>query len=310
MKKITAALIILLAAFQAVSAATAVEVTALTDRTSAKLGDVIRYTLSIKRTGDLSQSPALSLPSFEGFRVAGSYSNNSMSIINGAAAATTQQIIDLLAVKSGAVVIDPSKVRFYNPETKQYENIETKAITIQVAGGGRHAASQTPTVAALPTAVPDIRGIKMSYQIDFTSLLPYIIIAVIFLAVLYFAYKKLFKKPAAIHAVIPEDDFRKEAARKLKAARELLKKGDVKGYYSGIYEAIRFFISKKHSDTFDELTTQEIVRKLAEKNIKEEGIKPVYELMKDCDLVKFADYKPADKEADEAYARAEAIIEK
>jgi HEPN domain-containing protein len=307
MKKSILAALMLCIFGAAVFCQSAVEVTAVTDKTSAKLGDVIRYTISVKRQGDLSQSPSLSLPSFEGFRVAGSYSNNSMSIINGAAAASTDQIVDLMAVKSGEVTIDPAKVKFYNTSTKQYETIATKAITITVTQGGRRSAAPTPTI-IVPAATPDIRSIKMSVSISFMDLLPYIILAALFIAAVYFGAKKLFGKKEEKAVAPAEDDFRKEALKKLKKAQEILKSGDVKQYYYSLYEAVRFFISGKYSNTFEELTTQEIIRKLAEINAGEGEIKPVYEFMRDCDLVKFADYRPNDSEAEEVYSKAEKII--
>ena len=307
MKRNTIALIMLLLSCAAALGQSAVEVTADTDKKSAKLGDVITYTVSIKRQGDLSQSPALSLPSFEGFRVAGSFSNNSMSIINGAAAATTEQTVELMAVKSGEVTIDPAKVRFFNPATKQYENITTKPIIITVGQGGRRQAQPTATTAQ-PAATPDIRGIKMSVSIDFASLIPYIILAALFIAAAYYAYTRIFGKKEYTAAPVDETDYRKEALKMARKAQEFSKTGDIKQYYSALYEAVRYYISNRYSSTFEELTTQEIVKKLAELKAPESGIKPVYEFMKECDLVKFADYKPSDRECGDIYEKATAII--
>jgi hypothetical protein len=316
MKKIIFTAILAISFVSFAFCASKVEVTAVTDRTTAKLGDVIRYTLSIKRQGDLSQSPSLSLPAFEGFRTVGNYSSNSMSIINGTAAAQTDQAIDLMAVKSGVVTINPAKVKFYNPDTKQYENIETKPITIKVSQGGSRmavaataAAPAVPTALPAPQATPDIREIKMSISMSFMDLLPYIILALLFIALVYFGWKKLTNKKAAKPAAaVQGDSYKQEAADMLEKSRGLLKSGDVKQYYYAMYEAVRFYISKKYNGTFGELTTQEIVRKLSDLKAGEPFIKPVYEFMKDCDLVKFADYKPSEKETEEAYEKAKIII--
>ena len=291
----------------------ALEATAETDRTSASLGDVIRYTLTVKRQGDMSQPPSIVLPSFEGFRVGGSYSNSMMNFINGAASAQNQQIVDLIAVKSGEVVIGPAKIRFMNPATKQYENLETKAITVVVGQGKRRQAAAAAVEMPTPTVVPaesDIRSIKYSYHFDLAGILPYLLLALAFLAAAYFAWRKIFGKKEIKPAVIPAEDHRKIALRRIKKAGELAKTGDIKGYYSELYEIIREFLNNHFNNTFSELTTQEIIKKLGDLNTPQPDMDIALDFMKESDLVKFADYKPSEKEIDEIGLKAEDVINK
>jgi hypothetical protein len=308
-KLILAAIFILVFGASAFAAAASVEATAQTDKTRAKLGEVVRYVLTIKRQGDMSQAPSLSMPSFEGFRVQASYSNSMMNFENGAASATNQQTVDLIAVKTGDIVIAPAKVKFFDPVTKQYNLVQTKEITITVDSGKRHVvAADTPVpVPTQPPAEQDIRSIKYSVHIDLSELLPYIILAIIFIIAVYFIWKRILKKSEPKAAVM-EEDYRRDALRRVKKAADILKKGEIKGYYSEIYEAFRWFLTRYFRDSFDELTTQEILKKMADKKCNAADLEASSLFMKECDLVKFADYRPAEKDIASAAADAEKLI--
>jgi hypothetical protein len=232
-----------------------------------------------------------------------------MNFENGAASATNQQTVDLIAVKTGDIVIAPAKVKFFDPATKQYSMVQTKEITITVDSGKRHVvAADTPVpVPTQPPAEQDIRSIKYSVHIDLSELLPYIILAVIFIIAVYFIWKRIMKKQPPKAAVI-EEDYRRDALRRIKKAVEILKKGDIKGYYSEIYEAFRWFLTRHFSESFDELTTQEILKKMADKKGNVADIEASSLFMKECDLVKFADYRPAEKDAASMAADAEKLI--
>ncbi|MGD0566659.1 MAG: BatD family protein, partial [Candidatus Goldiibacteriota bacterium] len=247
---------------------------------------------------------------FEGFRQQGSYSNSMMNFVNGSASSTNQFIIDLIAVKTGDIVIPPAKVKFMDPATKKYTVEQTKEITVTVDSGKRHviaADTPVPQPTAPPPAVEDIRSIKYSVHLDFSELLPYIILAIIFIIAVYFIWKRIMKKEAPKAAVIDED-YRRDALRRVKGAAGMLKKGDVKGYYSEIYEAYRWFLTRHFRDSFDEHTTQEILKKLSDKKAAQADMEASAMFMKDCDLVKFADLRPSDKEIEAVSAAAEKLI--
>lgn len=306
-------LVILMIFSVGIFAQAVLEAVAETDKTKANLGDVIRYTLTVKRQGELSQSPAIALPAFEGFRVGGSYTNSMINYINGAASATNQQIIDLIAVKSGENIIAPAKIRFLNSATKQYENIETKAITIVIGQGKRSSATAVVVQTPVPTAPPaeqDIRSIKYSYHFDISEILPYLLLLVALLIAGYFVWKKYFAKKVIESKSIPVEDHRKVALRNIKKARELLKKAEAKEYYSELYEIIRDFLSKHFNNTFNELTSQEIIKKLGTLKVHASDVKSILAFMKESDLVKYADYKPTKEEIEEIEIQAEALVNK
>jgi HEPN domain-containing protein len=277
------------------------------DRNKVKLGDVISYTISVKREGNVSRSPEVAPPAFDGFRVSGSYSQNSVNIINNAASVVTNLQYDLICIKSGEITIPPARIRVFNDAAKKYDELQTKPVTIFVnPGKNTAAAAQAPS----PTVEEDIKEIKMNVAFRFSDLIPYIILAVIFIAVVIFTWNLLFKKRVIAALPVEETDYRREALRKLKKAEEKLKNGEIKAFYYEIYEAVRYFLSMHLSASFAELTTQEILKKLGELKMSNAKVSNISDFMSDCDIVKFADYKPNEKEIEAAYKKAGEIIER
>jgi len=300
--------LLILFLFSNVFSQTSVEATSSVDKNKLKLGDSLIYTITVKRQGAGNFTPEVVPPSFDGFRVVGSYSQNSVAIINMAATVTTNMQYELIAIKSGEVIIDSAYVKFKDPSTGKIETIKTKPITVYVdSGRPKQSITQSP-----PTPTPeieeDIKEIKMKLQFRFSDLIPYIIAIIVFILALIIAALFIFKKPTEPVIKYEDVDYKKEALKKLKATKEFLRKNDVKSYYTGVYEAVRYFISMHLKISLHELTTQEIIKKLKELNADKQMIDIINLFMFDCDVVKFADYKPSDKEIEDIYKRAEDII--
>jgi len=297
-----------------INAQVLIEAVATVDKDKVNLGDVVRYSIVIKRSGAISQSPMVTPPSFDGFRVTGSYSQNNISIINGNATLTAELIYDLIAVKSGEIIIDPAEIKFINPSTGAQEVIKTKPVKVIVGTGKRKGQlflnQETPT--PLPTSTPeeDIREIKTKLEFRFSNIIPFLMLGLLFLIILIIAAYLIFRKPSPKNIVIEDVDYKKEAIKKLIKAKELLKKDDIKGYYYEVYEIVRFYMEAILKDSFKELTTREIVYKLKEKKLlKDDKIKTINEFLQELDLVKFTEYKPDDKEVESIEFKAKEIIE-
>lgn len=291
-----------------------IEAVAKVDKDKVNLGDVIRYSVIVKRSGAISQSPMITPPSFDGFRVTGSYSQNNISIINGNATLTAELIYDLIAIKSGEIIIDPAEVKFVNPVTGAQEVIKTKPIKVFVGTGKRKGQlflnQETPTPVPTPTPEVDIREIKTKLEFRFSNIIPFLILGLLFLIILIIAAYLIFRKPAPEKVVIEDVDYKKDAIKKLIKAKELLKRNDIKGYYYEVYEIVRFYIEAILKESFKELTTREILYKLREKKLlKDDKIKTINEFLQELDLVKFTEYKPDDKEVESIELKAKEIIE-
>ncbi|MCX7698157.1 MAG: BatD family protein, partial [Candidatus Goldbacteria bacterium] len=269
---------------------TSVEASATVDKNKVKLGDSILYTVTVKRQGTGNFTPEVIPPSFDGFRVVGSYSQNSVSIINMAATITTNMQYELIPVKSGEIIIDSAYVKFRDPATGNIETIKTKPITIYVDSGK----PKQNITQVIPTPTQeieeDIREIKTKLQFRFSDLIPYIVVIILFIVALTLAALFIFKKPSEPVITQYDIDYRKEAIKKLKSAREHLKKNNIKSYYFDIYEAVRYFLSMHLKVSLNELTTREILKKLQELKVDKQMLDILNLFMSDCDIVKFADY--------------------
>jgi hypothetical protein len=306
------ALVFLFAFSTVISAQTVVEAKASVDKNSVTLGDTLRYSIDVKVNGNLGQSPRLTPPSFEGFRIVGNRSSHSTSIINGKATVVTSIIYDLLAIKSGEVTIPPASVVFQNSTTKVFETIKTKSVILNV-GKGKSKRNKS-SVQATPTTIPfnpqysNIKEIKVKLDLRAKDILPYVFLFFAFVAgIVVFAYFVFRKKDA--EAVEELVDYRKTSFKMLKKAQTKLKKGDTAGFYSGAYEALRYFLSSHYNESFDELTTREIIKNLRKMKVEKKEVDRFKTFMAQCDLVKFADYKTSDKEIEDDLALVADIIE-
>ncbi len=294
--------------FSNIFSQTLIEATASVDKNKLKLGDNLIYTVTVKRQGAGNFAPEVVPPSFEGFRVTGSYSQNSVSIINMAATITTNMQYELIAVKSGEITIEPAYIKFRDPSTGKVETIKTKPIIVYVDSGKPKQSNTQVIPAPTPQIEEDIREIKMKLQFRISDLIPYLIALIIIIAALTLAAIFIFKKPS--EPVIKEEDidYKREALKKLRAAKEHLKKNNIKLYYSDVYEAVRYFLSMHLKISLNELTTREILKKLKDIKVDKQMLGVINLFMSDCDVVKFADYKPDDEEMEQIYKRAEDII--
>ncbi len=293
-------------------AADMVQASVSVDKKEIKLGDVLRYTVTVKRDmkrGVLrARQPEITPPSFDGFRAAGTSSQNRVNIVNNKASMITQRHYNLVAVKSGKVTTGEARVKFYDPGTKKEKIIKTKPVTINVLKGGKRYKPAVPTPTPTTVLYSDIKTIKMELDLRMSDILPYIILGIIFLmAVIAAAYFIFRKKPEGEKEKLPPD-YRAEAIKRVRRAEKHLDSGDIKSFYYGIYEAVRYFLSNRYGENLDGLTTQEIIRKLKDKKPGSGILNEIRVFMKDCDFVKFADYKPKKEEINSVYDRAEAII--
>lgn len=306
--------IVFAAAVSFCAAAPFVEASASVDKNRVELGDVVRYTVTVNKSGG-GQAPAVIPPQFDGFRQAGTFSSSSVNIVNANVRMTTSVAFDLVAVKSGEIEIAPSRVQFHNPDTKKIEEISTKSVRLTVGKGARKSAPPPPE--DTPTPLPaiqrhssDIREIRMSLELRLSDILPYLILGAVFVAALIFAAYRIFRKKEAA-VVRPEPaDHRKEAQKRIKNAEELVKKGMIKEYHYEIYEIIREYLSAVLGISFREMTTAEIIGKIrAEKPALKKSSAQIEVFFRACDAVKFAGHIPGDEEIVRSKKDAEAIIE-
>lgn len=108
---------------------------------------------------------------------------------------------------------------------------------------------------------------------------------------------------------VPADE---EALTKLRdlQASSLLAAGKIKEFYSAISETLRGYLERGFQVPALERTTSELMRDLRKKQpVASERQIDLKQILEDCDLVKFAKYRPDTKEAEEKLAQAFRFVE-
>jgi hypothetical protein len=115
-------------------------------------------------------------------------------------------------------------------------------------------------------------------------------------------------------------DFRKEpdrpaheiALENLEQLREsgLLAEGKIKEYYIELSEIIRLYLQRRYFFAALEMTTFEAVNALAETMIEEEALSVTADFLENCDMVKFAKFRPKDEVHEQSWKQALEIVER
>jgi hypothetical protein len=94
------------------------------------------------------------------------------------------------------------------------------------------------------------------------------------------------------------------------ANMRLIEQEKIKGYYILVSDVIREYFGNLFSINSLDATTTELLRILGEKDLKELTIPQIDDFLEECDFVKFAKYKPADREIESLMPRAHEIVTK
>jgi hypothetical protein len=134
-----------------------------------------------------------------------------------------------------------------------------------------------------------------------------ILAALIIALSVYFKKKKGIKTKPDMHPRLPE-----EIARDgLKALLEmrLAEKGLIKEYYIRLSDIIRGYIEDRYRIFAMDRTTWELYYEMKSNKIERSHIDKINDFLEDCDMVKFAKYRPTEKEIGDIYEKAEEIID-
>lgn len=265
-----------------------VVVTALPDTSSILLGDQIHFKLS----AEIPSGASINLPVIHDTLTAkililGRPERDTLMLRNGMKKVTDSYLITSFDEGSYSIAPIPCIVN-ENGIIKTYLS-EASALNVI-----------RPAVAPADTTdvIYDIIGPRKA-PVIFMEVLPWIIIGLVAVLILWLLLKflprnplaKFLKKekpavPAHITAFRELDNLRKD---------ELWQKGEIKEYYSRLSDILRRYIDGRFGIQSPELTTDETVRKLQKsKFVSNDVLAVVKNILSDADMVKFAKYKPGD----------------
>ncbi len=249
-------------------------ITASADKIKVHVGDLINLTLKYFIPEDSKFSPDTDLTGLDGLT------------ITRKNAAKREITLTIIIDKAASFDIGPVSLSF--KDNKGVLNIiRTETLHIEVLSnlGDKPAEAQLKPIMDIIPTYPLI-----------LKLLPWIIGLLVLAAAgvgFYFWNKRKQKKAEALKEIRPPHVIAKEEIEKLKSMN-LIDKGEYKEFYFRFSEILRQYIERLRGFPAAELTTEEIGRR-----IKEERDRKLVPILREADLVKFADAIPTKAKNDE-----------
>jgi hypothetical protein len=132
-------------------------------------------------------------------------------------------------------------------------------------------------------------------------------------AYLVYRFIQYFRRRTKAPVLKPErtrsaEEIAREAIERL-LARKLVEQGHFKQFYLELSEIIKRFLGSNLGVHSLERTTEEFTRDLRAVSVPSAQYRMIREFLEDCDLVKFAKYRPGAAEVEQIIARSRAMID-
>jgi len=267
------------------------------DRDKITIGDRVKYEVIVEYDNGIEigpYAPGKNLGEFEvkDYKVDAPKKTKNGRIISRA-------VYTIAAFTTGEFTIPGLKIK-YKGMDKQEKEIASNEIKINVEG-----------VKPGPNDKDDIRPLKGPAEIkrSFFALLSAacILFAAVIAAFIYFKKKKR-KEEKPAPPPRPAEEIAKDALKALREMR-LAEKGLIKEYYIRLSDIIRTYIENRYRIFAMDRTTWELFQEMKSKRMDRQHVDTINNFLEGCDMVKFAKYTPGQKEIEEAYKRAEEIID-
>lgn len=208
--------------------------------------------------------------------------------------------VQLTVYKTGDFEIPPFEVELSERSGKT-EKVTSSAIPIKVQS-------------VLSRGDETLKDLKPQAEIPPDSK-PFLLILVAILAGLVLIYQLIrhFRKRKHVEKSIevdwrsPEEIAREAIGRLL--ARRLIEQGLYKNFYLEISEIIKRYLGSRLGILSLERTTEEFMRDLKNTLLPPSQIELIGHFLKDCDLVKFAKYRPSEEEVREIAEISYGVVE-
>lgn len=290
------------------------------DNTSVKTNDAISIKYKVSGQGNIELIDKLDVTFPTDFEVYDPQITDDVRVTQrGVSGSRTFEYL-VIPRNPGEFVIDAINFSFFNPITKKYEIIQTKAFNIQVEKGEDYQAGVSYSGISqedIQYIGQDIRHIKVKKEIlqplnyffygSIAFILWYIIPAVLFIIFILFWRKQSAKLNN--QSLMRHKKATKVARKNLKKANQYLGTKESEAFYNEISQALWGYLADKFNIPLSELSKDSIEDALVGKDVKEILIKQFIECLDNCDFARFAPGDPTSN-MDKIYNEALEIISK
>jgi len=280
--------------------------------------DAITLNVEVKGTGNLKllEEPKISFPpDFESYDP--KVKENFKSTSNGAQGRKTYEYL-LVARHAGDYEIPAVEFSYFDPSSKKYKTVSSEPIQIHVNRSDVDAsgpvAVQAYTKEQLKVLGSDIRYIKTgslnlqkksAYLIGSTLMWLMYLLPLIALVVLVVLKRKQIADSRNV-ALSKNKNASKISKKRLKLAHAFLKQNKNNEFYDELARALWGYIADKLMIPVADLTKDNVKDKLLEKNVDEQAVNDLIEIMNQCEFARFA--PSAASSMDELFQKAENSI--
>lgn len=290
------------------------------DKTALKANESITLRMKISGEGNLKlvETPQLEFPG--DFEVYDPKVNRSINVTTaGARGAITYEYL-LIPRHAGSFELDPVKISYFNPATRQYKTLKGQSFSFEVEkgdGSGSQVVVSNYSKQDVTNIGTDIRFIRtgnlnlkpVNTKFFGSSLFWLIYLLGIGSLVIILLIRRKKIKENADQLRMRTKKASKVSKKRLKAASKELKAGNEGAMYEAILKALWGYLADKLTIDASELTRDNVGDLLKENSVPEDTVSSLIKLIDDCE---FARYAPAASQSDSktVYNQAADIIGK
>ena len=286
--------------------------------TSAKQGEPLTLTVSISGKGNLYNIPKPAAPNLDGFELYEPETDDQFDYTANGGQGSRNFTYILIPKKAGELSIGKFATNYFDPVKKEYLQVSTKEITLNVKAGEKPAAAPAQTarreVEKLSTGIkyikPDVTELKEEGIPYYTRPVFYLYPAAVMAALFFFQfYMKRRRRLAADSRHMRNVNAKKLAEKRFKRAGRLMEEGSQDLFFGEMSHGLRQFLADKCDLEEAGLTTKEISEILSKVNGSAGLDKRFATLLDECNMARFAPGKRGKREMRKLLREAFTIVE-
>jgi hypothetical protein len=290
------------------------------DKTELPANDAFNLKIRVKGKGNISllEIPRPDFPpDFEVYDP--KISQKSSTDGSGMSGSKTYEYL-IIPRNEGDYIIPAFSFSFFNPRTESYETLHSDTFRIKVGKGSAQSFTTTTGTVVNRDEIKylgkDIHYIKTNTSElreigshSFNSLWHFLYMGIsTLLAIIFIIVYKKTEKRRANHGLMRNKRATKVARKHLKKAKKLLGSQDVSGFYEDISKGLWGYLSDKFNIPRSELSMDTVRGHLSSKNVPNELIDEIIEILNSCEFARYAPGGGGNMEA--TYNQALNIISK